>query len=75
MGFDSEMVELFMEPAMELLEKMREALLRQDSNDTFLVQTMNNDDESNSILYYFKACNPKFTRGAPRVRTTSSEPG
>jgi hypothetical protein len=57
-GFNSDMVELFMEPAMELLDKMHEALLRQDRNDTLLLQTMNSDDESNSILYYFKVCNP-----------------
>jgi hypothetical protein len=58
-GLDPEMAELFMEPAMELLEKMQNALLRQDLDDKFLHQTMNSDEESNSILYYFKVCSSR----------------
>lgn len=55
-GFESEMVEMFMDSAMELLEKMRQALLRHDVDDAVLFQTMNNEEESNSVLYYFKVC-------------------
>lgn len=55
-GFDLEMVEMFMEPTMELLEQMHNALLRRDLDNTFLLQTMNSNEESNSILYYFKVC-------------------
>ena len=54
LDFDVETVEMFMEPAMELLEKMQNALLRHDGDDTFLLEAMNRDDDSNSILYYFK---------------------
>jgi hypothetical protein len=55
-GFESDVVEMFMESAMELLEKMRQALLRHDVDGAVLFQTMNNEEESNSILYYFKVC-------------------
>jgi hypothetical protein len=49
-GFESDVVEMFMESAMELLEKMRQALLRQDVDEAVLFQTMNSEEESNSIL-------------------------
>ena len=55
-GFESDVVEMFMESAMELLEKMRQALLRQDVDEAVLFETMSNEEESNSILYYFKVC-------------------
>jgi hypothetical protein len=63
-GFESDVVEMFMESAMELLEKMRQALLRQDVDEAVLFQTMNSEEESNSILYYFKVCikNERETR-------------
>jgi hypothetical protein len=66
-GFESDVVEMFMESAMELLEKMRQALLRQDVDEAVLFQTMNIEEESNSILYYFKVCikNERETRGPP----------
>jgi hypothetical protein len=66
-GFESDVVEMFMESAMELLEKMRQALLRQDVDEAVLYQTMNNEEESNSILYYFKVCikNERETRPPP----------
>src|SRR5271168_4950739 len=55
-GFESDVVEMFVESAMELLEKMRQALLRQDVDEAVLFQTMKNEEKSNSILYYFKVC-------------------
>lgn len=55
-GFESDMVEMFVDSAMELLEKMRQALLRHDVDEAVLFQTMNNEEESNSVLYYFKVC-------------------
>jgi hypothetical protein len=66
-GFESDVVEMFMESAMELLEKMRQALLRQDVDEAVLFQTMNSEEESNSILYYFKVCikNERETRALP----------
>ena len=67
-GFESETVEMFMDSAMELLEKMRHALLRHDVDEAVLFQTMNNEDESNSVLYYFKVCikNERETRRPSR---------
>jgi hypothetical protein len=55
-GLEPDVVEMFVESAMEQLEKMRQALLRQDVDEAVLFQTMNNEEESNSILYYFKVC-------------------
>ena len=55
-GFEPDVVEMFVESAMELLEKMRQALLRQDVDEAVLFETMSNEEESNSILYYFKVC-------------------
>jgi hypothetical protein len=69
LDFDLETVEMFMEPAMELLEKMQNALLRQDRDSTFLLETMNRDEDSNSILYYFKVCRSRVKR-----RSSSPKP-
>ena len=60
-GFELDMVEMFMDSAMELFEKVREALRHQNTDDTFLLQTMNDTDESNSIVYYFKVCKASRT--------------
>jgi hypothetical protein len=60
LDFDLETVEMFMDPAMELLEKMQNALLRQDRDNTFLLETMNRDDDSSSILFYFKVCSSRM---------------
>lgn len=64
-GFEPDVVEMFVESAMELLEKMRQALLRQDVDEAVLFQTMNNEEESNSILYYFKVCIKNERETAP----------
>ncbi len=53
-GFEIAMVEMFMESAMELLEKMHEALQRQELDGTILLDTMTNEEESNTIVFYFK---------------------
>src|SRR5438309_1782806 len=67
-GFESDVVEMFMESAMELLEKMRQALLQRDVDGAVLFQTMNSEEESNSILYYFKVCiKNKEKLGPPRI--------
>jgi hypothetical protein len=74
-GFESDVVEMFMESAMELLEKMRQALLRQDVDEAALFQAMNSEEESNSILYYFKVCikNERETRLlSPRLLSQTS---
>ena len=65
-GFEPDVVEMFVESAMELLEKMRQALLRQDVDEAVLFQTMNNEEESNSILYYFKVCIVNEEKPAPQ---------
>jgi hypothetical protein len=69
LDFDLETVEMFMEPAMELLEKMQNALLRQDRDNTFLLETMNRDDDSNSILYYFKVCSSPMKNRSSSPKT------
>lgn len=56
-GLESDIVELFMEPAVQLLENIHGALLRKERGDAMLFQTMNSDEESNTILYYFKVYN------------------
>jgi hypothetical protein len=53
-GLESDIVDLFMEPAVALLENIHGALLRKERGDAMLFQTMNSDEESNTILYYFK---------------------
>jgi hypothetical protein len=67
-GFEPDVVEMFIESAMELLEKMRQALLRQDVDEAVLFQTMNTEEESNSILYYFKVCIKNERETAPQKR-------
>lgn len=59
-GFEIAMVEMFMDSAMELLEQMRLALERQalDEALAILLRTMNDDQESNTIVYYFKVSIP-----------------
>jgi uncharacterized protein YqgV (UPF0045/DUF77 family) len=68
-GFELDMVEMFMDSAMQLLEKMREALLQQNMDETFLLQIMNDPDESNSIVYYFKVCESPKTGERLRSQT------
>jgi len=75
LDFDLETVEMFMEPAMELLEKMQNALLRQDRDDTFLLETMNRDDDSNSILYYFKVCSSRIQHKSSPLKAYCLEAG
>ena len=57
-GFESDIVDMFMEPALELLEKIHEALLRKERADIMLLRTMISE-ESDSILYYFKVKCPR----------------
>ena len=68
-GFELDMVEMFVDSAMELLEKIREALLQQNMDETLLLQTMNDPDESNSIVYYFKVCESPKTKEGLRSQT------
>jgi hypothetical protein len=62
-SLDLETVEMFMESTIALLDEMQNALLRHDPDDTFLLQAMNDDEQSNSILYYFKVCNSRTQGG------------
>ena len=63
-GFESDIVDMFMEPALELLEKIHEALLRKERADIMLLRTMISE-ESDSILYYFKVQKLSATKKEP----------
>ena len=54
-GYDVSLMEMFVDSAIDLLVKVRDAVQRQDDDDAFLLEAMNNESESPSIVFCFKA--------------------
>jgi Peptidase C65 Otubain len=53
-GYDFSMVELFVDETIELFESLRQAVESGDRSDELLLNTFNDENRSNSIVFHFK---------------------
>ena len=65
LGYEPMMTDMFFESTMELLGKVRQAVEQGDQSEFVLTNTLNEQSESDSILFFFKVCSTVFLGDLP----------